>query len=122
MADPRVFFAAERTLLAWIRSGIALMAMGFVVARFGLFLTLLSASRDIESGSHQHQLLSNILGIILVMIGALTILGGQYNHRVFIKTLSFDDIPEMPIFWLSTFLSLSVSFAGVLLSLYLAFI
>jgi putative membrane protein len=30
--------ANERTLLAWIRTGIALMAFGFAIARFGLFL------------------------------------------------------------------------------------
>ena len=36
--DPRVRFAAERTLLAWLRTGLALMGFGFVVARFGLFL------------------------------------------------------------------------------------
>lgn len=36
--DPRVAFAAERTLLAWIRTGLALMGFGFVVARFGLFM------------------------------------------------------------------------------------
>ena len=38
--DPRVYFAAERTLLAWVRTGIAIMAMGFVSSRFGLFLAL----------------------------------------------------------------------------------
>ena len=36
--DPRVYFAAERTFLAWIRTGLALMGFGFVVARFGIFL------------------------------------------------------------------------------------
>jgi uncharacterized membrane protein YidH (DUF202 family) len=34
--DPRVYFAAERTLLAWVRTGLALMGFGFVVARFPL--------------------------------------------------------------------------------------
>ena len=43
LSDPRVFFAAERTLLAWVRTGLTIMAFGFVVARFGLFLRLLAA-------------------------------------------------------------------------------
>ena len=37
-ADVRDYFAEERTFLAWIRTGLALMGFGFVVARFGLFL------------------------------------------------------------------------------------
>ncbi len=36
--DPRVFFSIERTFLAWTRTGLALMAFGFVIARLGLFL------------------------------------------------------------------------------------
>ncbi|MFY8202182.1 MAG: YidH family protein, partial [Pirellula staleyi] len=38
--DPRIYFAAERTLLAWLRTGIAIIGLGFLVARFGLFLAL----------------------------------------------------------------------------------
>jgi putative membrane protein len=37
-ADVRGYLAEERTFLAWIRTGPALMAFGVVVARFGLFL------------------------------------------------------------------------------------
>ena len=39
--DPRVFFTAERTLLAWTRTSLTLMAFGFVVERFGLFIQML---------------------------------------------------------------------------------
>ena len=46
--DPRVRFAAERTLLAWVRTGVALMGFGFVVARFGLFLRELAAQSGRE--------------------------------------------------------------------------
>ena len=41
--DPRVLFAAERTFLAWIRTGLGLMGLGFIVARFGLFLREIAA-------------------------------------------------------------------------------
>ena len=37
VADLRDYLAEERTFLAWIRTGIALMGFGFVVARFGIF-------------------------------------------------------------------------------------
>jgi len=42
--DPRVFFAAERTLLAWNRTSLSLMAFGFVIERSGLLLQMLKPS------------------------------------------------------------------------------
>jgi putative membrane protein len=44
--DPRVFLAAERTFLAWIRTGVALMGFGFIVARFGVFLRQIQLTRS----------------------------------------------------------------------------
>ena len=46
--DPRVYFAAERTLLAWIRTGLGVIGLGFVVARFGLFLRMM---RDVPNAA-----------------------------------------------------------------------
>jgi len=47
--DLRDRLAAERTFLAWIRTGIALMAFGFVVARFGLFLQRLQIIQQVPA-------------------------------------------------------------------------
>ena len=43
------YLAAERTLLAWIRTGLALMGFGFVVARFGLFLQQLQVMQRVPA-------------------------------------------------------------------------
>jgi uncharacterized membrane protein YidH (DUF202 family) len=38
MNSPQEYLANERTFLAWLRTCIAIIGLGFVVARFGLFL------------------------------------------------------------------------------------
>ena len=65
--DPRVFFAAERTLLAWNRTWLALMAFGFVVERFGLFILLLEPQRiaPLERGY------SYWIDIAFILLGAV---------------------------------------------------
>jgi putative membrane protein len=118
-SDPRVFFAAERTLLAWVRSGITVMALGFVVAKFGLFLTLLTATGADKNYVHQNNDFSNVFGIALVIIGVVITLGAQYNHHIYVRTLPPQDVPELAISWLGSLLSLSIAFVGLLLAAYL---
>lgn len=119
MPDPRVFFAAERTMLAWVRTGLTVMALGFVVARFGLFLTLLASSSGhggLISRSHWP---SGLLGTVLVLAGSVVILGAFRNHRLYVRSLPPDDVPELAIPWLTSFLSLTIAGVGVVLSVYL---
>lgn len=114
MSDPRVFFAAERTMLAWLRSGITLMALGFVVARFSLFLTLL-APGAVEH-LMEHRWLSDLLGITLVLTGAAVILCAQYNHHRYVQSLPAEDVPKLPVPWLTAVLAFAIAFAGVALA------
>jgi inner membrane protein YidH len=61
--------AAERTFLAWIRTGLALMGFGFVVARFGLFLQELQAIRP--AGTDHSYGLSLWFGTALIAAGVV---------------------------------------------------
>jgi putative membrane protein len=122
MSDPRVFFAAERTLLAWVRSGLTMMAFGFVVARFGLFLGLLPASNQSAGSMHDGNWISSTLGIALVVLGAGVILGALSNHRLYVRTLPLEDIPQVLMPWLTSFLSVVLALIGFLLAAYLAFV
>jgi putative membrane protein len=87
--DPRVYFAAERTLLAWTRTSLALMGMGFVVARFALFLRLVARREATEPGPGP----SNTLGVALVVLGALGSLVAAYQHWRFCRGLTAVERP-----------------------------
>lgn len=91
-SDPRVFFASERTLLAWVRTGIAIVGLGFVVAKFGLFLRLIVAERG-NAGLVQDAGVSGALGVCFVLLGALSMAAAAVQHTRFIATLPVNDRP-----------------------------
>jgi putative membrane protein len=84
--DPRVYFAAERTFLAWIRTGLGLMGIGFAVSRFGLFLRQVTAA-----DSHlptRTTGLSLWSGVVLVALGVVVTLSSVLRHIQLIHELS----------------------------------
>lgn len=119
-SDPRVFFAAERTLLAWIRTGLTIIALGFVVARFGLFLGMLHAAANPGTMPTQPSWQSAALGVALVLLGSFAILVALWNHRAYVRTLPARDIPNQPAPWLPQAAALAIAVLGVLLAAYLA--
>jgi len=77
--------AAERTFLAWVRTGVALMGFGFVVARFGLFLRELSASGSpLPLPRHA---LSLPIGISLILLGIVVTSTAALRHRTYVQAL-----------------------------------
>jgi putative membrane protein len=83
--DPRVYFAAERTFLAWIRSGLALMGVGFAVARFGLFLRQMRATETHTAMAGTG--VSTWSGVAIVFLGVLVLVASVLQHLTLIREL-----------------------------------
>ncbi len=112
--DPRVLFAAERTLLAWNRTALALLAFGFLVERFGLFLELFG--REEVKIFQRH--ISFVIGVVFMLLAAASSVYSVVQHRRVLKSLGPGEIP--PRYDVNTAMVLNgvVAFLSIVLSVY----
>jgi len=119
----RVHMANERTFLAWIRTSIGIMAFGFVVERFSLFVRQISFLLGKQPGMDSHLAqaagysITGILGIFLVGTGtSLGLLAYVRYKEVFrqIEEDSYAASGKLPLA-----LTIVVAFVGVILLVYL---
>lgn len=115
--DPRIFWAKERTFLAWIRTGLALMGFGFVVARFNLFLRMIQARADAPLPSPTGW--SMWFGTILVLLGVLVQVFVVVDYVLFVSVFKRGETPELKPSYLGIGISLGLVLIGLVMAVYL---
>ena len=112
----RVHMANERTFLSWIRTSIGIMAFGFVVEKFALFLKQVSyfLGKEVQAPSHGY---SSIFGILLVGLGALMGVLAFIRYKKVEKQI--DEDTYQPSLILDVLLAMSVLTIGIFLIIYL---
>lgn len=123
-SNARDHMANERTYLAWVRTSIGIMAFGFVVEKFALFIkefVLLIGKSQVSTPSYTSSSLlglSSIFGISLVALGVLICLFAFIKYKNVEKQI--EDDTYRPSILLNVILTLSVLFIGVFLIIYLS--
>jgi putative membrane protein len=75
--------ANERTFLAWVRTAIAVMAFGFVIERFDLFLQVAAPQLALQKFAPHGQAFANAAGLAFIAIGVVMIVIAGFR---FVKT------------------------------------
>ena len=117
-ADKKVsdHLANERTFLAWIRTGIGIMAFGFVVVKFSLFVKQLSLLLN-KQYVIQEKGYSSAIGIVLVAAGAITTMLAYVRFKKSEKQIDNNTYQNSAL--LITLLTCFIIFASILLIAYL---
>lgn len=114
--NTRVHLANERTFLSWIRTSIGIMAFGFVVEKFGLFLEQLSFLTGgqiiVKQGEN-----STILGVFLISLGALMGLLAFIRYKKVEKQIDTDTYK--PSLVLDLLLTITLVSIAIFLIIYL---
>jgi len=112
----RVHMANERTFLAWIRTSVAIMAFGFVVEKFSLFVKQMAYYLGKETAPPP-QGYSSMIGIVLVGLGVLMSVLAFIRYKKVERQIADDSYQPSAI--LSVLLALSIIAVGFFLILYL---
>jgi putative membrane protein len=121
MEDPRVRFAAERTLLAWMRTGLVMMGFGFVVARFGLFLREIAAAGQVAAPRHSTGWSLGI-GTALIGLGVAVSLVASFEYYRFVSLSKQGRAYTPRTAMLAVVVGVILAVLGIVMALYLVLV
>ncbi len=111
------YLAAERTLLAWIRTGLALMGFGFVVARFGLFLQQLQ--RVQRPSLEQPYGLSLWFGTALIAVGVAVNVFAGWRHLRLVRELDLGEMLHSRVSTQAVAVAFFLALVGLAMAIYI---
>jgi putative membrane protein len=111
------YLAAERTLLAWIRTGLAMMGFGFVVARFGIFLQEVQVVQYHSSGGSLG--LSLWFGTALIASGVLVCVSAGFHHLRLVRELDRGEAARPHSAFMAVLVALFLACIGIGMMIYL---
>jgi putative membrane protein len=113
--------ANERTFLAWIRTAIAVIAFGFVVEKFDLFLRIASQSAGARALPAGGQLVGNIAGLLLILLGGAMMVLATIRFRRNARDIDTEEVRPGPGERLDITLVLLLLLLGAMLFVYLTY-
>ncbi len=117
VADLRDYLAEERTFLAWIRTGIALMAFGLLVARLEFFADRPHTPQH-ASGAHLHGP-SLWFGTALVAIGVAVHLFSTWRYTRLVSELGRGQFVHRTVSKQGVMVALFLALLGIAMTIYL---
>ena len=112
--------ANERTFLAWVRTAIAVMAFGFVIERFDLFLRALAPQAALKQLAPHGQKFANAAGLAFIAIGVVMVIISGVRFVRTTKAIDLDETQSSPGERFDLALSALIGLLGIALFLYMA--
>jgi putative membrane protein len=112
--------ANERTFLAWVRTAIAVMAFGFVIERFDLFLQVAAPQLALQKLAPHGQTFANVAGLAFIAIGVVMIVIAGFRFRRTAQEIESEAVAPNPGERLDLALAALIGLLGAALFLYLS--